>query len=142
MSLADELRLAGLVVLEGRSGRGQRATSISTEITGTGQEREGADDINTLGLNDSAVCYVERSGRVWLLADGPLNGSETAVVKIAAHRKTTEAQDDAVAALLAVLGEFYGLDAPKSVPDAGAKQIEGSATAPDDEETKDVDQRS
>lgn len=109
MSMADELRAVGLVVLaHHRRGHTEGVEAIRVELTGTGVQHEGAEDINSLRLSDRAVAYVERSGRVWLFADGPLSGSEALVVQ-AAHREATEEQEDATAALLAVLEDAYGL---------------------------------
>lgn len=104
MSLADELRTAGIDVIEGRRARRgfPTASGIDVELTGTGQGVEGADDINTLGLIDRALAYVQRSGRVWVFARGPLNPGPVVIVA-AAHREMNETQTDVIDALKAIL---------------------------------------
>ena len=128
MDIASELRTAGLPVISGRSGIGMTfgVTCIETRITESAKAREGADDVNGVVSVEQAVAYVERSGRVWLLADGPIIPSTVAVVYVAAYRDSdvTEAQSEAVDVLLAVLGAAYGLDAQATAPDTGEIEIE------------------
>lgn len=111
MSLADDLRTAGVIVIEGRPGRGRPGNSINVVLTNTGKANEGADDINNIVMPAGAMAYIERSGRVWLLADGPLTPGDS-VVYVAAYKAAdqTEEQDDAVAVLTALI-------APDPVPD-------------------------
>lgn len=129
MSLADDLRTAGLVVVEGRPFGSPDASSIDVKITGTGQSLDGADDVNEIVVPRRGQFYVRRSGEVWMLAVGPSDGG-AARVFVAAYRddSITDEQQDALDALLAVLSVAYGLDAPEAglrpgdgdgAPDAG-----------------------
>lgn len=115
-SIADELRTAGLTVVEGPAGIGRTdmVPGIETRLTETGEGHQGADDINNLVTPARGVAYVERTGRVWLLADGPVAPAAPALVFVAAYREgnVTEAQNDALAVLDAVLGARYGIPAP------------------------------
>lgn len=116
MDIGDELRTAGLTVITGREGIGRTTdvTSIAVESTKTGQASEGAPDVNDIATPNRAVAYIERSGRVWLLAEGPVEG-DTALVYVARYRDGDDLQgeqQDALDVVLAVLGAAYGLDAP------------------------------
>jgi hypothetical protein len=123
--IASQLRLAGLVVLEGRGmGRTVNVEAIETHVTGTGITHEGAGDINELLLADQAVAYIERSGRTWLLNVGPTGDDDVARVWFAApsRNKITSDQDDAYAVVHAVLADHYGLPADEGDTDEGSDQ--------------------
>jgi hypothetical protein len=128
-ALADELRMAGLVVVKGRSGIGRTASVSDIEVrpTGTGKDASPAADVNKVVSPARAVAFVERTGRVWLLANGPQGTDATAVVFLAQYRagdEVPEVQADALAALLAVLGGLYGLEAP-DIPAVAASDDAG-----------------
>lgn len=113
MTIADELRTAGLVVIEGRAGIGRTfgVPGVDVVATGTGKSREGADDINNIVAPARGVAYVERSGRVWLLADGPVNPGPAVVFQAQYRDEEIAEQADAVAVVVAVLGDVYALSA-------------------------------
>lgn len=117
MNVADELRTANVVVIEGRTGLGSISgvTSIDTEITRTSKQEDGAFDVNEIAQPRRAVAYIDRLARVWLLSDGPRAG-HVALILVGAYRddSVTDKQADALAALLAVLSVAYGLDAPET----------------------------
>lgn len=126
MNIADELRTAGLVVIEGRSGIGVTAnvTGIDVLATVTGQSHEGADDLNNIVMPARAVAYIERTGRVWLLQDGPVQPGP-AVVYLAQYRdEPTDEQADSLAVLSAVLEDAYGLSTPEPALDAANGELE------------------
>lgn len=140
MDIAAELRLAGLTVITGRRGIGRRTgvVGVTSKITGTGQKQEGTSDLNDMVIPSRAVGYIERSGRVWLLADGPVGDAEAAVIYLAAHRadSVTDAQTDSLAAVEAVLSGVYGLDGADTPPDAGNGDSASTQDAStDDKET-------
>ncbi len=129
MSIADELRVANVVTIEGRSGRGHTSNvdRIVVEDSGTtGADPSG--DINSLGLIDRAVAYVERTGRVWVLADGPLGSSSEAVVVVGSTGDRTDEQTESLAVLDAVLGAAYGLSGP-STTETAPERLEGDSEA-------------
>jgi hypothetical protein len=119
MHIADELRTVGLTVIEGRSGIGRTTDvlGIETRATGTGKGEPPADDVNLVAVPNRATAFIERSGRVWLLAAGPVAGQDNAIVYVAAYRESdiNAEQDDALAVLYAVLGDVYGVDPPATV---------------------------
>jgi hypothetical protein len=118
MSIADDLQTAGLVVIETRRpniGRTVGVSGVEVRSTNTGRSHEGAGDINNVVKPAGGVAYVERSGRVWLLADGPV-GHGPAVVYQAKYRADDELEsDEAVAVVVAVLESVYAADAPGNV---------------------------
>lgn len=127
MSIADELRTAGLTVIEGRPGIGQTnaVSSIDVVATGTGKSHEGADDINNVVSPARGVAYVERSGRVWLLADGPVMPGPAVVFQAQYRDDATDEQTDATAVAVAVLGAVYGLSAVED----GSNALDGEIGA-------------
>tara|TARA_R110000823_G_scaffold1464_1_gene5659 strand:+ start:3495 stop:3911 length:417 start_codon:yes stop_codon:yes gene_type:complete len=132
MDIASELRLAGLTVIQGRAGIGHTfgVAGIDVLPTKTGVSHEGADDINNIVAPARAVAYIERSGRVWLLADGPVEPNANAVVYLATYKgDPTDSQTDPLAVLLAVLGDAYALD----TPDSGSNALDGDIEADADE---------
>jgi len=138
MDIASELRLAGLTVIEGRAGIGQTSQVAGIEVlpTKTGAGHEGADDINDIVVPARAVAYIERSGRVWLLADGPLEAGSNALVYLAQYNgDPNESQADSLAVVTAVLGDAYALDASEDDSEAVDDDVEGNAdeTEGDDE---------
>ena len=126
MSIADELRTAGLVVIEGRAGIGRTigVSSVDVMATGTGKSHEGADDINNVVTPARGVAYVERSGRVWLLADGPVNPGPAVVFQAQYRDEEVAEQADAVAVVVAVLGAVYELSAVED----GFNALDGEIT--------------
>lgn len=132
MDIATQLRLAGLTVVTGREGIGRTTgvDGIESKITGTGASHEGSSDLNDMVIPARAVGYIERSGRFWYLADGPVEGN-VAVIFLAAHRADgiTEAQTDALSAVEAVLGDVYGLPGPDGLPDAGDDDLAADPVA-------------
>jgi len=112
MSIAEELSTAGLVVIEGRRrgiGRTHNVAAVEVRQTRTGRSHEGADDINSIVKPAGGVAYVERSGRVWLLADGPVKHGPAIVFSAEYRDDATDAQADAISALVSVLSDAYGL---------------------------------
>lgn len=132
MDIGDELRTAGLTVITGTPGIGHKAESLVTKITGTGVARGGAQDLNEIVTPARGVVYVERDGRVWLLADGPVAEDVEAMIWVAAYRveDITDKQHDTLAVVEAVLSAAYGIDGPE--PRSGV------ANAGDDEITPDA----
>ena len=128
MDIASELRLAGLTVIEGRRGIGRTSNVAGIEVvlTKTGP----AADINDIVAPANGVAYIERSGRVWLLADGPVDIGSDAKVFIAQQKgKPNDSQKDSLAALTAVLESVYAAVAPEVVADA----VDGELEADQDE---------
>ncbi len=124
MTLADELRTAGLIVLEGRGGRGNDSAP-SIDIIHSGLDRPPAEEINSLGLVEHAMAYVEANGRVWLLANGPLGSGPATIVVGGTQEEMPPAQADAVAALESILSVHLSVpapDTPSDAPDAGNGQ--------------------
>ena len=109
MSIAKQLEDAGVEVIQGRPGRGHPPTGLTFDVTGTGQGTSPADDINELMLADKAMMYVERDGRVWLLADGPLSPDTDGLCVFAAYRDLTDVQDELKQVLTDVVSDHYGL---------------------------------
>ena len=108
--IADELRLAGLDVIEGRGvGRLDRVMGVDIEDSGTPEGTPVSRVINEIANPKRAAFVVERSGRVWMLAQGPVGDQMRALVLVAAPSAAdrTEDQADALAALLAVLDTVY-----------------------------------
>jgi len=133
MDVAAELRVANLVVIPGRTGIGNpsAAQSIERHITGTPKADEGASDLNGIVIPARAVAYIERSGRVWTLADGPVLGN-VAVIYVAAYREgdITDEQNDAAEIVAAVLSVAYDLAAPQTDPNAGDGQRDDDTADP------------
>ena len=132
MDIASELRLAGLTVIEGRQGIGRTFGVAGIEVlpTKTGVSREGADDINDIVAPARGVAYIERSGRVWLLADGPVEVGANALIYLAQYNgDPTEAQADSLAVVLAVLEDTYALD----TSDVDSNALDGDVEADADE---------
>jgi hypothetical protein len=131
-SIVEELRQAGLTVIAGRTGIGRTYGVVKVEsvITASGRSYEGAADLNELVTPSRGVAYVERSGRVWLLADGPVNGSANAVVFVAAHKAGDigDKQQDAVDVLTAVLETRYGIDDQAAAPPENDDEPEDQTT--------------
>lgn len=105
MSLADDLETANVAVVKGRRRIGRPASAVEFVLTNTGKSNEGADDVNNIAMPARATAYVERSGRVWVLADGPVSPGP-AVVYVAAYKTKdqTEAQNDSIAVISALIG--------------------------------------
>tara|TARA_R110001632_G_scaffold1179_6_gene4804 strand:- start:197 stop:613 length:417 start_codon:yes stop_codon:yes gene_type:complete len=134
MDIASELRLAGLTVIEGRSGIGRTSQVAGIDVlpTKTGASHEGADDINDIVAPARAVAYIERSGRVWLLAEGPVEVGSNALVYLAQYNgDPNEAQADSLAVVLAVLGDAYALDASDDDSEAVDGDVEADADEPE-----------
>ena len=126
--IAAELRLAGLDVIEGRHRRGRTVdvTGIAVRQTSTPKDAGAAPDVD-LVRSHSGTVYVERSGRVWLLALGPLGSATEATVwqAVAKSGKPTDAQADATDAVCAVLSAVYALDTTDTPQvDASAAQVD------------------
>ena len=137
MDIASELRLAGLTVIEGRQGIGYSSgvTGIDVLATKTGASHEGADDINDIVVPSRAVGYIERSGRVWLLADGPVVPASNALIYLAQYNgDPTKAQADSLAVVLAVLEDTYALDGPDVDSVAADGDVEANADEPEADE--------
>lgn len=137
MNIASQLRLAGLTVIEGRAGIGRTfgVAGIDVLATKTGSSHEGADDINDIVVPARAVAYIERSGRVWLLADGPVDVGSNAVVYVASYKgDPTDSQTDSLAVVLAVLGDAYALDASDDDSDAVYGDVEANTEEPEGDE--------
>jgi hypothetical protein len=136
MSIASELRLAGLTVVEGREGRGQASHVAGIDVvpTKTGVGYGIAADINNIVSPADGVAYIERSGRVWLLADGPLVAGSKALVFVAQQKGSpNDQQKDSLAAVLAILEVVYATDAPESVSDALESEIEPDPVESEDD---------
>jgi hypothetical protein len=137
-AVIDQLAAAGFDVIEPCKGcpRGHRegVTSIDVAVTGTGTKTRVADDVNAVRVTSPvATAYVERSGRIWLLADGPTSGT-AAVVYVAASStsKITKDQDAAVAALTDALADWFGLDAAQGDSTGDLTQQTSTQSASDD----------
>lgn len=118
MSIAEELRTAGLTVVEGRQGIGRTEGVTEVVVSLTQTDAGAADDVNLVAAPARGVAYVERSGRVWLLADGPVvAGPATVWVAGLSGAALPAAQEDAVAVVTAVLAATYRLDAADPVAD-------------------------
>lgn len=136
--LIDALRAGGYAVVPPckscPTGYADRATRIAVAVTGLSAEHDGADEVNALTAKgvERPVAYIERNGRIWLLADGPLVGDE-AVVYLGAYRESaaTEEQLDAQGALVDVLTAFYdvvqsqGADVPVAAPEEAPEAESG-----------------
>jgi len=135
MSIADELRTAGLDVIEGRPyGRMTDVGGVDVLSTGTGRSHECADDINNIVTPARGTVYLERSGRVWLLADGPVGSDENATVFLAQYRdEGSEEQADALAVVLAVLDAAYATASPITASDAVDGEIGADPVDPEED---------
>lgn len=113
MHLGDEIRATGLVVLEGRArGRGTAPRSIEIERSGTDKDADPAEVINAGLLADKYVAVIERSGRVWLFAEGPLVGTAARLLLLGPDKgKVPAAQQEAADTVAAVLEGRYEISA-------------------------------
>ena len=134
MDIASELRLAGLTVVEGRAGIGRTSNVAGIDVvsTKTGTGYGIAADINDIVAPAGAVAYIERGGRVWLLADGPVDLDSNAVVFMAQQKNSpTDKQKDSLAVVLAVLDAVYAADAPPPAPEAPQVELESDPVEPE-----------
>lgn len=117
--IAEKLRAANIVVIEGRPvGRTTGVQSIDVRWTDSRPEDQGAPDLNGVVAQQVGAFYIERGGRVWMLAQGPRGGQLSALVFMAGSEDdATDEQTDTLAALLAILGDVYALDAATPEPD-------------------------
>lgn len=136
MDIASELRLAGLTVVEGRQGIGRTSNVAGIDVvsTKTGAGYGIAADINDVVSPAGGVAYIERGGRVWLLADGPVDLAPNALVFMAQQKSSpTDNQKDSLAVVLAVLDAVYAADAPPPAPDAPQVESESNPVEPEGE---------
>ena len=136
MSIADDLRTAGLAVVETRRpniGRTVGVSGVEVRSTGTGKAHEGAADINNVVKPAGVVAYVERSGRVWLLADGPVDPGPAIVFEAQYRDDATDEQADAVQVVLAVLEDHYALTGAPVAPNAAESELEAVEDSEEDE---------
>lgn len=126
MDIASELRLAGLTVVEGQRGRGRTSNVAGIDVvpTKTGIGHGVAADINDIVSPAKGVAYIERNGRVWLLADGPVVPDAKALVFVAQQKGSpNDQQKDSLAVLVAVLESVYVANVSESVSDAVKSEI-------------------
>ena len=136
MDIASELRLAGLTVVEGRQGIGRTSNVAGIDVvsTKTGASYGIAADINDVVSPANGVAYIERSGRVWLLADGPVDSAPNALVFMAQQKgSSTDSQKDSLAVVLAVLDAVYAPDAPPPAPEAPQVELESDPVEPEED---------
>jgi hypothetical protein len=109
--IADELRLAGLKVIEGRDvGRLTDVKGVDVKPTGRPASEVASVVVNEVVAPARGAFFIERSGRVWMLASGPVGDQSRALVFVAGESEADRSEDasDALAALLAVLSGAYG----------------------------------
>jgi hypothetical protein len=136
MSIADDLQTAGLVVIETRRpniGRTADVSGVEVRSTNTGKSHEGAGDINNVVKPAGGVAYVERSGRVWLLADGPTQPGPAVVFEAQYRDDTTDEQADAVQVVIAVLEDHYALTGAPVAPNAVESELQAVEDSEEDE---------
>lgn len=132
--IADELRLAGLKVVESRPrGRATGVESIEFVYVGDDAEQPISDQVNA-ALAADASYFLDREMRVWILADGALGSSTVVKVHVAGEEGDRESRTDAVRALDAVLSGAYDISAPTPQKRKRAAKNEESETAPEDTE--------
>lgn len=115
MSLTEELQLAGLTVIEGRDVG--RTTAVSGFVViYTGQDFGHSDELNVVCTAADASFFIDRSNRVWKLANGPRGGDNHCVIVVGAvdEDSATDGQKETLSALQAVLHAFY--DLPDDLP--------------------------
>lgn len=114
--IQDALIEAGLNVVTGRhlGGRTTGVRSVDVALTGTDPSQDGVRDLEAVVKPSKAAFYVQRNGKLWVLADGPLTADrDTAVVFVAAQGQhdVNQHQQAVLATLLDVLHAAYGLGA-------------------------------
>ena len=110
MSIADELLLAGLPVIDSPRPYGTRHGCNGVEYRHVDPPARDADGVNA-AVEAGASFYVDASGRVWVLADGRLGASSTVLVVVAGDDTT---RSDALTALDAVLTAAYAPPPPSA----------------------------
>ena len=110
MSIADELLLAGLPVIDSPRQYGTRHGCNGVEYRHVDSPARDADGVNA-AVKAGASFYVDASGRVWVLADGRLGASPTVLVVVAGDDTT---RSDALTALDAVLTAAYASPTPSA----------------------------
>ena len=118
-------------------GRVRDVDGIEYKPTRTRKSNGAAADLNDIVIPACPVGFVERSGRVWLLADGPIGDEAKAVVYVAANNagEYTKAQDEAIAVLDAVLSTAYSAasDADTGLAPIDPAPADGDAPGDPDE---------
>lgn len=118
MTITEQLREAGLTVADGSRpyGRTTDVDGIDVVLTKTGADDQGTVDLNDIVIPARGAFYIERSGRVWRLADGPVGDDRSAKVFVAAHREDTVTEEQAAAleTLLSTLDGIYGAKTTKA----------------------------
>jgi hypothetical protein len=115
-SLVDDLRLAGLEVVEGNQWRARgafpidEATQVRT-VRSYGPGDQSLGDAVREAVEAAASLLVDRSGRVWLLGQANDHGQVTVVLAVPDGLRPTVSQRDAADAVLAVL-DVLAFDAP------------------------------
>lgn len=126
-AVAGQLADGGVTVIEGSTGSGnpRQVETIDVVNTLTSLERDPARDVDDIIHGELGVALVQRSGVVWLLADGPVHDPARAVVYVAAaeDEEMTDAQVQALDVLIPVLEGFFAENrAPEPKPDKPARK--------------------
>lgn len=117
--LAQQFADANVPVIAGRPGtqfgRVDNVKSITVESTGTPHTHSGGKDVNQTA-DRRPVVYVDREPRVWVLAEGPVDGRDDALVLVAAHDDDdwTDEQRDTVAVVESIMEAHYGIEDDKA----------------------------
>lgn len=110
-AVAGLLGNGGLTVVEGSTGSGnpRQVETIDVVNTLTSSQRDAARDVDDIIHGELGVALVQRSGVVWLLADGPVHDPARAVVYVAAgeDEELTDAQVQALDVLVPVLEAYF-----------------------------------
>lgn len=117
---AEALRADGHTVHPRGHGPGsaEGVTDVRTKLTGTTASSEGSQDLNDSVLPAGGVAYVQRDGTVWLVGEGPTDGTVAEVwVAAVSKGKVSGKQKAAVDRVVAVLCGAFGLDEPEKDPD-------------------------
>lgn len=131
--MADVLRgqLFDVVHTTGRTGGGKIK---EVDVRYLGPNQWPVHDLNNVVIPNAAYAYVERGGRIWLLADGPKKDQSVAVVYIAALNAadSTSNQTGVLAALLAALDVKLKKPKKRPVRDKEVPVWQAQTVAPDD----------
>lgn len=115
-TVTDTLRADGHYVNARRWGTGAAGSVTGVEVkrTGTGASFDGPLDLSNTVLPAGGVAYIQRTGLVWLVSEGPTEGTIADVwVAGTAKGKLTDEQKAVVDRVVAVLAETYGVSESK-----------------------------
>jgi hypothetical protein len=131
MDIAAELRSVGVDVITGPRPRGSDGTVGGVVETWIAVEQTATVDLNAVVIPENGHFYVERSGRVWVFANGPRLGEDGVVGVWLAGTA-----DDAPTAQITALEALRGVLGQGTEPEAKPKR-RAAAKKTDDEPEED-----